>query len=1336
MLSVGEVTAVLRMRDDMSRVMQQAVATGKSGFAALSTAAAGFQSATGGVLGTLTRLAGNPVSWSGIASGIDGAKNSAAGMDKSFASLANTTQQLQRVSSSTIETLGKLTGAAIAMNTLKAGFTGATDAVFGMNNTLEKSERSFAVLMGDSDRARKHVADLFEIAKTTPFETQPIIDMSRMLQTMGGDALNTKENILLFGDAAAATNAPLERLSMHMPRLYSAIKNGQPFGEAARELQQMAVLSGEARLKMEAMQKSGKSGNEIWAYYESELKKFSGSMEGMSKTWDGVTSTFSDTVNILSATAFKPFFELVRDGLGELNKILGDEKFSAWATKIASAMSGGIQSALSTVVGLFKSLSSIGTEMVAVYAPIIELFRETGAQIALIVSGLLPATSGMSGFGGAMREAAAVAKPYYEAIVDVARALKEVVEIRVVGFLQEFGSTVRDILPNLRGIATTGIEAGGALLKIGASILPAVADLALSWYTSIASVVMDVVRALAPAVEWVVKFAAALVVPAFGFAVETLKLVFEVIKLGRDVIVFAAGALIDFVGWLIRLATGSDAAGKSISLATEEFNTFFGALTSIVSAARDAVEWVRALVDVADGNIEPPPPPPPPATYQAAVAGAQGLALAMGSLGKDSADAYAKIHGTSVVAGDGIDGAAGKTKKLADATGELGDKVKKTKDEYKALLDAMRGVEQIKDAEVLTKVLSGGQQGPGAMDEKLIKGLLPEELAKYSNQLNEALIKLSATGQSANPRMLDVALRLDEIATESKDAATGVSMLLNNMQYAAPSASGLAENLNKMSSAMLGLGASRGAVLPGFAPTVKTDAQIQAGQKTGTSILGGLKATLGANASNVMMQAFTGGGNVAKSIGGLAGQSIGESLGAKAAAAAAGKLAGKLSGQLMGMAGTMFGPLGTMLGGKLGEMIGGKLGKLMGGVSPEVKQARTEIAGFTDALHGTLTAEQKAEAGGEKWKMTVIAVRDAYMKTGRTAAEAEAITKQLWNDKDPLKVKAAMEQINAVLGEQQAKMAALVGEHAAMSDELAYLQGEAALNWRDMESAAKKYGIELSALGPQFQGAKLGETAQSIWNDFRMLTKNGADTGAVLHGMREEISALVNDSIAFGTSIPANMRPMIEDLMKNGDLLDANGVKMTDLSKIQFGDPIVAKLDAVADRIAELIKGIADLAERMASGLTGAAGAAASGIENMASRSQAALDGMSGAIDSTIAMQSPTGLEGMAHYAMLAREEIEKLASVGGAIGESFGSIDEAAILLENKQKAAAKAGIVSRESSLGDLRMRDDADAIKVEVPKFEFTGTIEVPMVLDGREVARVVVPYVPEVLRERGI
>jgi hypothetical protein len=131
-------------------------------------------------------------------------------------------------------------------------------------------------------------------------------------------------------------------------------------------------------------------------------------------------------------------------------------------------------------------------------------------------------------------------------------------------------------------------------------------------------------------------------------------------------------------------------------------------------------------------------------------------------------------------------------------------------------------------------------------------------------------------------------------------------------------------------------------------------------------------------------------------------------------------------------------------------------------------------------------------------------------------------------------------------------------------------------DFEQLASMAEQYGITLEGLGPQFEQGHLEDRAQQLFDDFDALTRAGGDVGGVLAGMSDEISNLVQDSLKFGTAIPDNMRPLIEELARSGQLLDENGVAITDIAGLEFEDtPLAEGLSTLNDTILALIDTLA-----------------------------------------------------------------------------------------------------------------------------------------------------------------
>jgi hypothetical protein len=209
---------------------------------------------------------------------------------------------------------------------------------FAMNASLETTTLQFKTLMGSADLAKQHVDDLFKIGAQTPFATEEIIAASKALEVFGGAALDTHDNILMIGDAAAATGSDIAELGNWTGRLYSSLQAGRPFGEAAQRLQELAVLTPQARNEMERLQAAGASADEIWKVFEADMRHFTGAMQEQAGTWAGLTSTMNDTLDTLAAHVTSGLFTRAEADLRAFNEALGDPETTAKADALGQAL--------------------------------------------------------------------------------------------------------------------------------------------------------------------------------------------------------------------------------------------------------------------------------------------------------------------------------------------------------------------------------------------------------------------------------------------------------------------------------------------------------------------------------------------------------------------------------------------------------------------------------------------------------------------------------------------------------------------------------------------------------------------------------------------------------------------------------------------------------------------------------------------------------------------------------------------------------------------------------------------------------------------------------------
>ncbi len=254
-----------------------------------------------------------------------------------------------------------------------------------------------------------------------------------------------------------------------------------------------------------------------------------------------------------------------------------------------------------------------------------------------------------------------------------------------------------------------------------------------------------------------------------------------------------------------------------------------------------------------------------------------------------------------------------------------------------------------------------------------------------------------------------------------------------------------------------------------------------------------------------------------------------------------GKIGGMLGGASQGASmGAMFGPWGMGIGAALGG-----IGGLFGGGKAKKNAANAEI--------------------GEVFKQ--------FSSKEFVDLQKQADKFGLSMDK-ALKAKT-MKDFGTAVDEVTEKLREMNDVQAQIDD----LTERVKVGFDEMNAIVNEFGLDISKLGPAFQQAALDKETQKIIDAMAVMEKGGADMAGVLDGMADEISKVVQDSIKFGTTIPENMKPWIEELIKSGKLVDENGQAITDMSKIKFGAAMESDMSKLTKKLDELIEKLGKMAD-------------------------------------------------------------------------------------------------------------------------------------------------------------
>jgi len=201
-----------------------------------------------------------------------------------------------------------------------AGLGSFAKSLVSAASEMETLETKFKVLLGDTESAKARMQELSKFASTTPFQLNQIANASRILQTLGGTALATGDSLRMVGDASAISGESFENLAMHVGRAYNSLNANRPIGESLMRLQELGLLSGDARTEIEKLQQSAQ-GKKAWQVLKSELMKTEGGMKELSKTFGGLTSTLKDQFSeALRQIANSGLFDSIKRGLADTVK--------------------------------------------------------------------------------------------------------------------------------------------------------------------------------------------------------------------------------------------------------------------------------------------------------------------------------------------------------------------------------------------------------------------------------------------------------------------------------------------------------------------------------------------------------------------------------------------------------------------------------------------------------------------------------------------------------------------------------------------------------------------------------------------------------------------------------------------------------------------------------------------------------------------------------------------------------------------------------------------------------------------------------------------------------
>jgi len=246
-------------------------------------------------------------------------------------------------------------GQGVGMAAGMAGINGLTGAfgllggaAVGLNSSLEQSKIAFTTMLGSAEKADAFLKEMAAFAANTPFEFPDLIDASKRMFAFGFEAKQVKPLLTAVGDAVAAVGGG----SAVIDGVTTALGQMQAKGKvSAEEMNQLAergipawdMLAKKMGLSTAEVMKLSEKGlipaqTMIDAFMEGSASRFGGMMAKQAMTFQGAMSTIKDSLTMATATAFKPFFDLLSTGAVTLSTFVQSDTFTTWADAIATTM--------------------------------------------------------------------------------------------------------------------------------------------------------------------------------------------------------------------------------------------------------------------------------------------------------------------------------------------------------------------------------------------------------------------------------------------------------------------------------------------------------------------------------------------------------------------------------------------------------------------------------------------------------------------------------------------------------------------------------------------------------------------------------------------------------------------------------------------------------------------------------------------------------------------------------------------------------------------------------------------------------------------------------------